>query len=129
MGKINVGTGTSISFGTSGFTADILDISPPNASRVSIETSHMGTTTAHTFTPGDLVDWGELGFDIVFDPTSANIPPIKNSAETVTITFPDSGASTWAFSAFVITFDPGVPMEDRATASVSCKVSGDITVA
>ena len=127
MSTINVGTGTSIAFGTSGFTADILDISPPNASRVSIETSHMGTTTAHTFTPGDLVDWGELGFEIVFDP--GDTTPIKGATETVTITFPDSGSSSWSFTAFVTGFEPGVPMEDRATASVTCKVSGDVTVA
>lgn len=128
MAKINVGTGTAISFGTSGFTAHILDINPPNASRESIQTSHMGTIKDHTFTPADLVDWGELGFDIVFDPDSANVPPVYGDSEEVTITFPDSAANTWVFSAFVTGFEPTVPLEDRATGTVTCKVTGAVTL-
>jgi len=121
----HIGTGTTITFAT-GFFAEILDISPPGASRVSINMSHMTTTNAHAFDPGDLVDWGEMGVDLAFDPSEE--PPIEDAKETVTITFPNSAASTWAFTGFMTGFEPSVPLEDRMTASATVKVDGKVTV-
>lgn len=120
-----VGTGITVSFAT-GFLAEILEVNGPSASRVSIQVSHMGTTTAHAFTPGDLIDWGELSISIQFDP--ATDPPMGSAAETVTITFPDSGASTWAFNGFMTGFNVKGPLEDKMTADCTIKISGDVTV-
>jgi len=120
-----IGTGTTITF-DSGFFAEILDVKGPDASRKSIETSHMGTTTAHTFTPGDLVDWGEVTIDIAFRPGTR--PPIDDAAQSCTITFPDTGAATWAFTAFMTRFSPSTPLEDRMTATCTLKITGDVTV-
>lgn len=120
---MEIGTGTTITF-ASGFFAEILDVSPPNASRESIQVSHMGTTDAHTFKPTDLADWGELTVEMGFDP--ATTVPITNAAETVTITFPDSGATTWVFEGFMTGFEPSDPLEDRMTATATIKVSGPV---
>lgn len=120
---MDIGTGTSIAF-ASGFFAEILDVSPPGATRKSIETSHMGTTDDHTFMPGDLVDRGEAKIEMAFDP--ATEPPIDQPAESCTITFPDG--STWTFTAFMTGYDPKVPLEDRMTASATLKVTGGVTV-
>ncbi len=120
-----VGTGTTISFST-GFFAEILSVGGPNSTRVSIPFSHMGTSADHTFSAGDLVDSGELTVDIAFDPSVK--PPLAGIAETVTITFPDSGAATWAFTGFMTAFSPTTPLEDRATATCTIKASGAITV-
>ena len=122
---MDIGTGTTIAF-SSGFFAEILDVSGPSAARESVQVSHMGTTNAHVFTPTDLVDWGELTVEIGFDPGTK--PPMNGAAETVTITFPNSGASTWAFSGFMTAFEPSVPLEDRMTGSATIKVTGDVTV-
>lgn len=124
-----IGTGTTIAFTNSShgdFFAEILDISPPNASREAIQTSHMGTTNAHTFVPADLTDWGELNCEIAFDPRDT--PPIGVAADTITITFPNSAASTWAFTGFMTSYEPSVPLEDRATANVTIKVTGQVTI-
>lgn len=120
-----IGTGTTITF-SSGFFAEILDITGPGAAREAIATSHMGTGSAHTFVPADLVDWGELSVEIAFDP--ATKPPIRGAVETITITFPNSAASTWAFSGFLTGFEPSDPLEERMTASATIKVTGVVTV-
>lgn len=118
-----VSTGISITF-DSGFFAEILDVTPPGASRESIQTSHHGTSDAHTFTPAKLVDWGELQVEMAFDPGEA--PPVNSEAETVTITF--AGGDTWTFSGFMTGYEPSAPLEERMTASATIKVSGGVTV-
>jgi hypothetical protein len=121
---MNIGTGTSIMVGT-GFVAEILDVSPPAPKRNSIQTSHMGTVDAHTFIPTKLVDWGELKFDMAFDPSV--VPPIDASPAQCVITFPD--AETWTFQGFLTGYEPKTPLEDKMTASVTVKVSGKVTQA
>ena len=98
--SVDVATGITIVFGTSGFSAQILDVTPPGMSRESLETTHQSTMTQKTFMPADLYDSGELGFDIHFNPDTS--PPIGGATETITITFP-SGA-TWAFSGFMTNY-------------------------
>ena len=122
---MDIGTGITITFSSS-FLAEILDVTPPGASRASIQTSHMGTTNAHTFTPADLVDWGELVVEMAFAPGTT--PPITSAAEEITITFPDSGSSTWVFDGFLTGFTPKGPLEDRMTATATIKVTGEVAV-
>lgn len=123
------GTGTTIAF-ASGFLAQILDINGPALGRIAINTSHMlsATTTSgpyHTYIPGALVEGGELSIQIAYDP-GATIP-IASAAETVTITWSDTGAATAAFSGFMTAFNIRTPLEGRATADVTIKVAGKIT--
>lgn len=126
---VDNGQGATVTFGTSGFTANITEISWGSIERTSIQTTHLGTTTAHTFIPGDLMDSGEITLEIQFDPD--NFPPIKQAAETITVTFPlSSGGTTaadWEATGFATSFEAGVPMEELMTGSLTIKVSGDIT--
>jgi len=124
MGEI--GTGTAITF-ASGFLAEIIDISGPGGSRESVQMSHMLTTTAHIFSPVDLVDWGELTIELLFNPGTT--PPIGSAEEIVTITFPNSAGTTWTFTGFMTGMEPAIPLEDRMTTTVTIKVDGDISIA
>ena len=123
----DIGTGTTVTFGTSGFTADILGVNWDGIAREAINTSHMGTTNDHTFMPVDLVDNGTLTVDIAF--VASLTPPILTNApaETVTVAFAGS-ATTWSFSAFQIDFSAVAPFEDKMTATCVYKISGAITV-
>ena len=121
-----VGTGISIAF-SSGFLAEILEVRGPSAERIAIDVSHHATpNNAHVFKPGELVDWGELSIDIGFDPTTA--APMTGAIEEITITWPDSGASTWVFDGFMTAFEVTNPLEDKDTASVTIKISGPVTI-
>lgn len=128
---IDVGTGLSIAFGTSGFSAYILDVGGPNVSRVAVDTTHYGTTGGKTFRPGDLYDGGEVTLQLAFDPSLS--PPIFNAEqpETVTITYPtpagQSTGATWSFSAFMTEYAPATPLEDKMVVAVTLKVTGSIT--
>ena len=125
----DIGTGTTIAFGTSSFSAELLGISQDGMSRPAIDTSHMGTSTWKTFMPGDLVDNGEVQMEIAFNPD--NQPPISAVAETITITFPvpagSSSGATAAFSGFVTDWGVQGPLEERMTSTITIKVSGQIT--
>lgn len=126
---VDNGTGASVAFGSSSFTANITAINGEGIERPAIDTTHLGTTTARTFIPGDLVDHGTLTLEIQFDPD--DYPPIKLAAETITVTFPLAGSGTaaakWEFSGFATGFDYGVPLEELMTGSLTIKVTGDIT--
>ena len=124
----DIGTGSTVTFGTSAFSADILSISIDGIERGAVQTSHMGTTSDHTFMPVDLVDNGEVTLEIAFIATLS--PPIitNGAAETVTIAFAGH-ATTWAFSAFQTGFQITAPLEDKMTATVTLKITGGITIA
>ena len=123
-----VGTGTTITFGTSGFSANIMSVDGPGITREAIETTHMGTTTAKTFIPADLIDGGEMSFTMQFD--GALDPPTDAAAETITIDWGGAGTGEkWTFSGFMTGFNPSSPLEELMTASATLKVTGDVTVA
>lgn len=123
----DIGTGTTITFGTSSFTAEIMSVNGNDITREDIDTTHMGTTNYRTFIPADLVDGGSIELEINFDPDSQ--PPIAGAAETITITFPlPAGQSTPAdleFSGYVNSWSWGVPNEEKMTATLTIKVDGN----
>lgn len=125
----DVGTGTTIAFGTSNFTADLLSLDSGGASRESYETTHMGTTGDMTFSPKSLVDRGTIDIEIAFDPDDQ--PPIAGAPETITITFPipagGSSGATLVGSGFVTEWAFSVPLEERKTATATIKWAAGVT--
>lgn len=123
----DIGTGSTVTFGTSGFTADILSVNISGITREAIQTSHMGTTLDHTFMMADLVDNGTLELECAW--VAGMIPPILTNAamETVTVSFAGS-ASTWSFSCGNTDLGIVVPLEDKMTATLTFKISGAITL-
>ena len=122
-----VGTGATITFNT-GFFAEMISISADDWSRESIDSTHLGTTTARTFLPSTLYDPGTLTVEMLMVPGTTPVTPMTAAAETVTVTFPDSGAATYAASGFMTVFSYGIPLEDRITATATIKFTGAITV-
>lgn len=133
MAAVDIGTGTTITFGTSGFTAQVLAVRGPNPARGSVDTTHMGSTAAtadqqggRTHIPTKLADMGEIELDIHFNPDTW--PPVRGNAETVRLTYPiPSGLSSGAYiegSGFILSFDSVVPLEDKITGTLRVKCSG-----
>lgn len=123
------GTGTTITFATSSFSADVLSIGGSGASRDAVETTHMGTTTGKTFAPADIEDSGEFSMEIAFL-GSLTIPTLLGAvAEAITIDWAGTGTGyKWGFSGFCTSFDVTSSINERMTANVTVKVSGDITI-
>ncbi len=122
----DVGTGSTIAFGTSAFTAEIMNINGNDMfSREDIDTTHMGTTGYRTYMPSDLVEGGTVDFEFAFDPDEQ--PPI-GAAETITITFPiaagNSSGATLVFTGYIKTWSFSDPLEEKMTANATIKVDG-----
>ena len=122
----DIGTGSTVTFGTSAFTADIIGINLSGVTRETVNTSHMATTSAHTFMLVDLVDNGELSLEVAY--VASLVPPILTNAPMETCTIVWAGhATTWSFSCGNTGFDAGAPLEDKMTGTLTFKISGAIT--
>jgi len=122
-----IGTGTTVSFGGSPI-GEILDLTPPGVSRETVQSSTMGTVDAHTFLGTKLYDGGEVSMEVAFNPGATWVIGSGDAAQSMVITFPDSGGTTWTFDAIVTGYEPADPLEDRMTATITFKVDGDITI-
>lgn len=135
-GTVDTAHGTTVVFGTSAFSAELVGYTLSGQARVSIDTTHLGTAAPganaihnKTFIPSDVSDAGEVTMDIHFNPE--NLPPINSASETITITFPlysgDTTATIYTTSGFVTGFDMTGALEDKMTASMTVKLTGAIT--
>lgn len=117
-----ISTGITIAFGTTGFSVEILDVNPEDRTRESVNTSHMGTVGSHTHAPVDLVEPGELTFDVHYDP-DVDVP-IDQPAETIVITYPNVANTTLTFEGFITGVTNVAPFEDKMTGTITIKKSG-----
>lgn len=122
------GHGVAITFST-GFFAWITDVNPASMRREALETTNSATTTARTFTPEKLVNYGDLRVTMQFD--ASKDPPIEGAAESITITFPmAAGATTaanWTGTGFMTAYEPTVPINGIMTATATIKWTGAVT--
>ena len=81
---------------------------------------------------------GEVALDLQYDPAAAThknaaggliADLVSRTAQTFSIVFPDTGNTTWSFSAFVTGFEPSAPHDGALTASVKLKLTGQPTLA
>lgn len=117
----DVGTGTTIVFGTSAWAGEVTGISATGVTREDYDTTTLATTGARTKSPKKLVDAGGLDITHKFDPDSQ--PPISGVTETITITFPTPpGGSTGATligSGFVTSSTWSAELEEEMSAETS----------
>lgn len=120
------GHGAVVTF--AGFLAHLIGVNGPSLARDAIETTHMGTTGAKTYTPADLVDAGELSLEVEFDPQA--VPPIDGPAGELELVWGTVPAITWTWQdAFMTGFQiGGAKTGERMTATVVFKLSSLPTV-
>lgn len=122
----DVGTATTIVFGTSAFTAAVVSLNGSDITREDVDVTNMASTSYMEFQPAELADGGTIEMEIHFDPDAQ--PPILGAAETITITFPIpaggiSGA-TFIFTGYVNSWSWEAPLEEVMTAEITIKVDG-----
>jgi len=119
------GHGTTITFGTSGFSAKLISVEGPDIKRESIDETFMDTTVAKEFDPASLYDGGEVTLNIRH--AVGALPPVTTANETITIDWAGTG-NTWAFSGHVSGYAGGAQIGQRMEGKLTVKVSGAITV-
>jgi hypothetical protein len=130
MANCDVAVGITVTFGTSGFTFDLMDVNPFDASRDAIDCTHQGSVVAMEFTPADLLDWGDLSITGAYDQDVR--PPIDQPAETITIEFPKknvlspNGAQIVG-TGFLSGFSVTGPLNAKIEFDSTVKWSGDLT--
>lgn len=139
-----VGTGATITFADSAYTADLISIAWGGVVRTSVESTPMNVAVApatfgnstHLSASGH-VDAGELTIEVFFDPalTPPLVPGTVSLSEVITVAFPLLGADTtpadWEVNGFCTGFSCNAPFEDMMTASLTVKLTAgvEITVA
>jgi len=118
------GHGTTVTFGTSAWSANIISVDGPSATRDDVDNTHMGTSNAKAFLPSSLYDGGELTLTVEHDASAA--VPIDQAAETITIDWA-GGGNTYAFSGYMKGYTPGAAIGERMEAQAVIKVTGAIT--
>lgn len=118
----DVGTGITIDFGTTGFTANIIDVTGGGGSRKVVEKTHHTSVSEETM-PGDLVKYKDYTFTVAWTPGDTGKPPIDQPEETVTITYKvPSGLTNGATAVgpgFISDWEPAAPMEGRNTMTMT----------
>jgi hypothetical protein len=138
MTEARSGIGTTLTFGTSGFSAKVRNYNDIGMSREILDATHMGSPAGATFTglifretrPGDLGTTKELSIDILFDPDDNDIP-IDQPAEEITMQFKalstQSTGAQWIFDGFVSDWSASVPYDGLMTGTLTISVSGEPT--
>ena len=128
---VDVGTGSTLTFGTSAFEADILleDFDFSGFDRPVIDITHMGSTGSREYMLGDLYDTPTLNATVQWNPDEE--APSTAAAETITATFPipagKASGATMAGSGAVVSWGATIPVEDKMTASLTIRYLNDIT--
>ena len=121
------GDGPPETFATIG---EVIEVTPPNPSRDSVETTHTSNADRwRTFIPG-LIDGGELSIEINYVPGSTaddNIMTDLNSSSVKNYKVLFVSGESIIVPAFITGIEPGVPIDDRMTATVTFKVAGKPT--
>jgi hypothetical protein len=123
------GTGSSIVFGTSAFTNDLISLTLPEKAREVIETTHLGTVGAKTYKPAKLKNVGTISCEFDHNPAADDLT--DNAIETITINYPLlAGQITPAklqFKGFV-TQQGGeeFKVDNKMTTKVTIQVDGDL---
>lgn len=129
----DIGTGATLTTSGTSWSARITEMNWSGISREHVETTHLGSSEARTFLPGDLYDPGELSLSIQYEP--GNEPQGLTSAtqQEWSLVFALNTAQGQATAASltalgsVSDFSFGVPLEDVITGDVTMKFSGPIT--
>jgi predicted secreted protein len=117
--------------------AEVTDITGPGLVQDPLDvTSHESPGAFREFV-GGLLDGGEVTFTINYVPTAAThdastgliADMIARIIRNYQLVFPDVGATTWSFSALIAAFEPAEPVDDRLSAEVTLKVTGQPTLA
>lgn len=118
--------------------AEISNLGGPALSQDPIDVTHHSSPGAWKEFVGGLLDGGELSAELNFIPTEAThrdasgglLNDLKNrTLRNFELVFPDGGATTWSFSAFITGFEIGAPVDGKLSASMTIKLSGQPTLA
>lgn len=117
--------------------AEVTSIGGPGLSLDTIEITNHSSPGGWREFIGGLLNAGEVSLDINYDPVGAThnattgliADMVARTLRHFQLVFPDTGSTTWSFTALVTLFEPSEPVDDKLAASVTLKLTGQPTLA
>ena len=113
---------------------EVKDATPANITKDTYETTHHATPDGIKTFKGSLVDYGEATVTIQYDPASAVHAELRTRAATAhedpqmyRFTYGDTGATVESFSAVCTGFEPTAALAGMIMATLTFKISGEVT--
>lgn len=118
--------------------AQVQSVGGPGLSVDTEDVTTHDSTNAWEEVIATIIRSGEVSMDIVYDPaddthdaTAGNGLLSRKVGKTLTdfsLIFPDSASTTWSFDGYVTGFEPSEPHDGALTASVTAKITGEMTL-
>lgn len=113
--------------------AEVQDISGPSLSLDTVDATHMTSPNGYRQFIAGLKDAGEVSFDVNFLPADTSQQGVTTALEGGTalewrLDWPGTTVM-WDFVGFVTGFEPASPLDDKMTASITIKLTGDPNLA
>ena len=116
--------------------AQVTNISGPGLSLDTQDVTSHDSAGAWEEVVGTILRSGEITLEIVYDPANAThkyaaggllYDLVSRTAIALSLVFP--GAVTWSFNALVTGFEPSAPVDGALTASVTLKLTDELSLA
>lgn len=116
--------------------AEVTDIGGPEFTLATEDVTNHSSIEGWREYIGTILDPGEIQFSINFIPTEATHNPstglikdmVDKTLRNFELVFPDSGSTTWSFSALITSFKSSEPVQGKLAADVTLRVSGKPTL-
>lgn len=111
--------------------AEIISITGPNLTRGTIDVTSLDSTNGYREFIAGFRDGGEVTLSMSFTrDTWDDFKDDFDSDENVSysIVMPDTGETTFGFSALVTALGIGIPLDDRISSDVTLKIDGELTM-
>lgn len=130
---VDIGQGSTLQVGTNATTLfQITNINWSGIERAVVDASHMTTVGGKAFVASEQYDPGEIGVEVLFDPSVSPFGLLTNVAtnQAMVVRFANGGTSTAMWSAFgyVSGFEASSPVEDMQSGTLTIKLSGSVSV-
>jgi hypothetical protein len=129
----NAGIGYGSSFGIhNGSTyvdvAEVTNITWPGYARDAVDATHMTSPDSFREYIAGLMDAGEATIEMNFVPSASDVIVAAMVAGAGNFQIEHPNGVKLQFAAIVTGYDPGIPLDDKMTASATFKVSGKPTL-
>ena len=109
--------------------AEVNSITGPGKTRATIDVTSLDSTGGYREFIASFRDAGEVSLEMNFTRDGFVVLNTDFEAETARayqIVLPDTGATTLDFDAFVVDLGMAIPLDDKVTATVTLKITGQV---
>lgn len=113
--------------------AEVKSIGGPNLTMEMLEATHMESPSGFREWLPSFKDAGEVTLELNFLPSSTSHKGLTTDMAARTkrnckITWPNTAATIWSFSAYVTAFQPSAGVGDMLSANVTFRITGAVTI-